>query len=55
MSGNRKIRLFDYEKSDLIFIGFLIILALWLFAPGLRAERIMLPFSDELFTSIDAK
>ncbi len=46
MSANEKVRLFDYEKNDWYFLAVLVALALWLFLPGLRPGRIMLPASD---------
>jgi len=49
MKDSRKIRLFDYEKADLIYIGFIILLAFIIFLPGLRAGRIMLPFPDDIY------
>jgi len=45
----RRTRLLDYEKADLVFIGFLIILSLWLFLPGLQSNRIMLVTPDDFF------
>ncbi len=44
-----KIRLFDYDKTDLFFFGLLVALTLWLFAPGLNSSRMMLPYPDDIY------
>ena len=49
MRNVRKIKLFDYETKDWIFLGLMIIVALWMFVPGLRADRMMLPMPDDIF------
>ena len=49
MKESRKISLFDYEKTDWIYIGFIILLALIFFLPGLRPGLIMLPFPDDIY------
>ncbi len=49
MRDARKIKLFDYEPEDWIFLGLMILVALWMFIPGLRADRMMLPMPDDIF------
>jgi len=49
--GKNIVKLFDYEKADLIYFGSLLILSLWLFMPGFHADRIMMPFPDDMFTN----
>ncbi len=43
-------RLFDYERPDLIFWAFLVVLALFLFLPFLKPGYMLLPFPDTVYT-----